>query len=173
MKRVDCNDTGIRGRLLRLGEFLGIPYQFKHTFRKMEELLAYSLVHADLTSLAHADTLDLVNRLVLTSKSYLMNEVRLASPRDFYVAQHVLAAKILLQIRRKVLEELAKEGLLTRDSVKELDVSYLLKQLMALEEYSPPRPKGMSRMALLTAPKLRTGETLRKVTVVKKRSAKE
>ena len=173
MKRVDCNDMGIRGFFLRLGELFGIPYQFKYMYRKIEELLAYSLVHADLASIAHADTFELVNRLVLTSRSYLMNEVRKASPRDFYVAQHVMAAKILLQIRRKVLTEFVKEGSLTRDSVKELDESYVMKQLMALEDYSPGVPRGASRLTLLTPPRMRTVGALKKVTVVNKRPSKE
>jgi hypothetical protein len=177
MKRVDCNDSGIRGVFLRLGEFLGIPYQFKFSYRKLEELLAYSLVHSDLVSLAHTqDTLELVNRLAVQSKSFLMKEVRSESPRDFYVAQHVMAAKILLQIRRKVLEEFVKEGSLTKDSVKELDETYITKQVMVLEEYSPRLPKTASRLTLLvTPPKLRavTVASLKKVTVVNKRPAKE
>ena len=159
MKRVDCNHIGSIGFFLRLGELFGIRYQYRHTYRKIEELLAYSLVHSDLVSHAEMarfpETLDLVTRLVLTSKSYLVSEVWRASPRDFYVAQHVLAAKILLQIRRQVLNEFTKEGSLSTHSVHDLDEHYITKQLLALKDYTPSRPRGSSRFAVFRPPRTR------------------
>jgi hypothetical protein len=159
MKRIDCNDEGFRGWFLRLGEFFGFRSQYRITYRKMEELLAYSIVHSDLISHVEMtrfpETLDLVDRLVFTAKSYLLNEVRLASPRDFHVAQHVLAAKILLQIRRKVLESFAKEGSLSLHSVHELDAQYITKQLIELDEFGPSKPKGSSLLDAFKLPKVR------------------
>jgi hypothetical protein len=165
LKRVDCNDEGILGFFLRIGEFLGIRSQYRHTFRKIEELLAYGSVHADLVSHVEMarfpETLQLVSRLVLVSKSHLMEEVRRSSPRDFYIAQHVLAAKILLNIRRKVLSEFTKEGSLGIHSVEEMDEHYIKKQLLALDDFAPSRPKGLSIFSPITRlPRMQTGPVI-------------
>ena len=156
MKRADCNDLGFAGFWLRLGEFVGIRSQYRKTMRKMEEMLAYTVVHADLISHVEMarfpETLDLITRLVLTAKSYLATEVRRASPRDFYLAQHVLTAKILLNIRRKTLEQFAKEGSLSLHSVMELEETYFAKQLLALEDFTPSLPKNASILSVFTPP---------------------
>ena len=172
MKRVDCNDPGLRGFFLRLGELFGIRYQYRHTYKRIEELLAYSLVHSDLISHVEMsrfpETLELVSRLVLTSKSYLVSEVQQASPRDFYIAQHVLAAKVLLHIRRHVLEDFAKEGSLNTHTVQELDEHYITKQFLAVDDYTPSRPKGSSRFSVFKLPRTRYDTKhaeLKKVTV--------
>ena len=162
LKRLDCNDEGIIGFFLRVGEFLGIRSQYRQTYRKIEELLAYGSVHADLVSHVEMarfpETLQLVSRLVLVSKSHLMEEVRRSSPRDFYIAQHVLAAKILLNIRRKVLSEFTKEGSLGIHSVEEMDEHYIKKQLLDLEDFAPSRPKGSSIFSPITKlPRTQTG----------------
>jgi hypothetical protein len=160
LKRVDCNDPGFIGLLLRLGELIGIRYQYRQTYRKIEELLAYGAVHSDLISHVEMarfpETLQLVSRLVLTSKSYLMDEIRRSSPRDFYIAQHVLAAKILLSIRKKVLFEFIKAGSLGQHAVEELDEHYIKKQLLNLEDFTPSRPKASGWFSL-ALPKTQTG----------------
>lgn len=159
MRRIDCNDEGIRGWILRLGEFFGVRSQYRITYRKMEELLSYAVVHADLVTHVEMtkfpDTLELVNRLVFTARNYLLQDVRQASPRDFYVAQHVLAAKILLNIRRKVLESFTKEGSLSPQSVHELDSQYITKQLLELEDFAPHRPMKSSLLDAFKLPKNR------------------
>ena len=147
MKRVDCNDEGFVGFVLRLGELFGIKTQYSHTYRKIEELLGYGVVHSDLVSHVEMarfpETLELVSGLVMSSRHYLLEEVRKSSPRDFFIAQHVLAAKILLNIRRKTLTDFIKEGSLGQHSVQEMDEHYIKKQLLALESFTPSRPKGL------------------------------
>ena len=159
MRRIDCNDEGVRGWLLRLGEFFGIRSQYRITYRKMEELLSYAVVHSDLISHVELakfpDTLELVNRLVHTSRNYLLSEVCVASPRDFYAAQHVLAAKILLNITRKVLESFTKEGSLGPQSVHELESHYITKQLLELNDFAPHRPKNSAWLDAFKLPKQR------------------
>ena len=156
MKRLDCNDPAVYGFLVRLGEFLGIRTQYRKTLRKVEELLAYNAVHSDLIShsemLRFPDTRDLIARLVLTAKSYMLCEVYESSPRDFHIAQHILAARILLNIRRKILEEFAKEGSLSIHSVHELDEMYITKQLLALESFTPRLSKNASILSVFTPP---------------------
>ena len=157
--RVDCNTEGISGFFLRLGEFFGIRSQYRKTYRQMEELLAYNVVHSDL--IAHSEiarfpeTLDLVARLVMISKQYLTVDVKNSSPRDFHIAQHVLAAKLWLQIRRKTLEEFAKEGSLSIHSVHELDQGYISTQLQALDDFVPSRPLRSSVWSVFKPPRVR------------------
>ena len=154
MSRVDCNHEGFLGWLIRFGELLGFRTQYRQTYRKTEELLAYGVVHSDLV--AHVEmarfpeTLELVARLVTESRRYLLDDVRRSSPRDFYIAQHVLAAKILLNIRRKVLHGFTKDGSLSNHAVEEIDEHYIKKQLLALDDYTPRRPKGSSFLSQLT-----------------------
>jgi hypothetical protein len=152
--RIDCNHEGLLGWVLRFGELLGIRTHYRQTYRKTEELLAYSVVHADL--IAHVEmarfpeTLELVARLVTESRRNLLEDVRRSSPREFYIAQHVLAAKVLLNMRRKVLSEFTKDGSLNSHAVEEIDEHYIKKQLLALDDYTPGRPRGAPWFAPLT-----------------------
>ena len=101
------------------------------------------------------ETMELAKRLVMTAKSYLVNEVYKASPRDFYIAQHVLAAKILLNIRRKILSDFAKEGSLSPHSIEELDTEYITKQLLGLNAFTPSLAKGWKFVDFLKPPRMK------------------
>ncbi len=150
--RVDSNTGGIVRWFHRVGELIGIKTMYRKTYRKIEELVAFSVVHSDIMSHCGPESLETNERLVRRARSILADELRRASPRDFYLIQHVMAAKILINIQRKVLEDLAREGSLSLHSVHELDEEYLQSQLRRLGDYRPTRPAGTGRMILMKKP---------------------
>lgn len=153
--RQSSRSGGFVGWIAKVGNFLGFQTQYRATYRLVEELLAFAVVHADLVAHAettrHPETAELVGRLVNTAKNQLAI-TRIESPREFFIAKHVIAANILLHIRLRVLREFVSEGALSQASVDELFEDYFAKQLVDLKTYTPKRAEGSSIWSRDTIP---------------------